>query len=199
MRRAIEIQLTKSEQSTLTKWSRSRRIPVRQAQRARMILLAAKGYSNSDIAEEMGIKRHTVGRWRDRFSEHRLPGIEKDLPRGGRPRANEEIKSEIIRMTTQESPANATHWSTRLLAEEMGITQSMVHRTWKANGLKPHLVKTFKVSNDPRFEEKLRDVVGLYLNPPENALVLSADEKTSIQALDRLRRAFRWSRVDAAP
>ncbi len=190
MRVAVEIQLTKSERSTLTNWSRSRRISVRQAQRARMILLAADGYSNADIAEEMRVKRHTVGRWRNRFSEHRLTGIEKDLPRGGRPRANEEVESEIIRMTMQEIPANATHWSTRLLAEEMGITQSMVHRTWKANGLKPHLVKTFKVSNDSRFEEKLRDVVGLYLNPPENALVFSADEKTSIQALDRTQKSL---------
>ncbi len=95
------------------------------------------------------------------------------------------VESRIIQKTTREKPANATHWSTRTLADELGVTQSMVHRVWKANGLKPHLVKTFKVSNDPRFEEKLRDVVGLYLSPPENALVFSADEKTSIQALDR--------------
>ena len=155
-----------------------------------MILLAVKGFPNSDIAEELGVKPHTVARWRNRFSESRLAGIEKDLPRGGRPRVNEDVATEIIRMTTQETPANATHWSTRILAKEMGITQSMVHRTWKANGLKPHLVKTFKVSNDPRFEEKLRDVVGLYLNPPENALVLSADEKTSIQALDRTQKSL---------
>ena len=190
MRVAVTIELTKSERSTLELWSRGRRTSVRQAQRAQMILLAAKGYSNADIAEELGVKPHTVGRWRNRFSEARLTGIEKDLPRGGRPRANEEVESEIIRMTTQETPANATHWSTRLLAEELGVTQSMVHRTWKANGLKPHLVKTFKVSNDPRFEEKLRDVVGLYLNPPENALVISADEKTSIQALDRTQKSL---------
>ena len=190
MRVAVTIELTKSERSTLELWSRGRRTSVRQAQRAQMILLAAKGYSNAGIAEELGVKPHTVGRWRNRFSEARLTGIEKDLPRGGRPRANEEVESEIIRMTTQETPANATHWSTRLLAEELGVTQSMVHRTWKANGLKPHLVKTFKVSNDPRFEEKLRDVVGLYLNPPENALVISADEKTSIQALDRTQKSL---------
>ena len=185
MRVAVEITLSRSERETLKRWSRGRLTPVRQSLRARMILLASAGYSNADIAEELGVKPHTVGRWRIRFHDHRLNGLEKDLPRAGRPRANKDVESEIIRKTTQETPANATHWSTRSLASEMGITQSMVHRTWKANGLKPHLVKTFKVSNDPLFEEKLRDVVGLYLNPPENALVLSADEKTSIQALDR--------------
>jgi len=100
------------------------------------------------------------------------------------------VESAIIKKTTREKPSNATHWSTRTLAEEMGVTQSMVHRVWKANGLKPHLVRTFKISSDPRFEEKLRDVVGLYLNPPENALVLSVDEKTSIQALDRTQRGL---------
>ncbi len=190
MRVAVEIHLTKSERSTLKRWSCGRLIPGRQVQRARMILLASDGFSNADIAEELGVKSHTVGRWRNRFSEDRLAGIEKDLPRGGRPRRNDEAESEIIRKTTQETPANATHWSTRSLAKELGVTRSMVQRVWKSNGLKPHLVKTFKVSNDPRFEEKLRDVVGLYLNPPENALVLSADEKTSIQALDRTQRSL---------
>jgi len=190
MRVAVTIELTENERRTLVNWSRGRKISVRQAQRAKMILLAAEDFSNADIAEELGVKPHTVGRWRNRFSSGRLAGIEKDLPRGGRPRTNAELESEIIRMTTQETPTNATHWSTRLLAKKMGVTQSMVHRTWKANGLKPHLVKTFKVSNDPRFEEKLRDVVGLYLNPPENALVLSADEKTSIQALDRTQKSL---------
>ncbi len=190
MRVAVEIHLTKSERRTLKRWSCGRLIPARQGQRARMILLAADCFSNADIAEELGVKPHTVGRWRNRFSEDRLAGIEKDLPRGGRPRTNDGVESEIIRKTTQETPANATHWSTRSLAKELGVTRSMVQRVWKSNGLKPHLVKTFKVSNDPRFEEKLRDVVGLYLNPPENALVLSADEKTSIQALDRTQKSL---------
>jgi len=150
-----------------------------------MVLMAATGASNSDIATELGVKSHTVGRWRARFAELRLKGIEKDLPRGGRPREREAIESEIIRKTTREKPANATHWTTRTLAKELGVTQSMVHRVWNANGLRPHMVRTFKVSNDPRFEEKLVDVVGLYLNPPEKALVLSADEKSQVQALDR--------------
>lgn len=186
MRVATEIELTLSERRTLKRWARSRTVPSRQAARARIVLLAAEGFSNADIASELGVKPHTVGRWRNRFAEHGLKGIEKDQPRGGRlPRERERIQSEIIRKTTQETPANATHWTTRTLAKELGVTQAMVHRVWKANGLKPHLVRTFKVSNDPRFEEKLIDVVGLYLNPPEKALVLSVDEKSQVQALDR--------------
>ena len=186
MRVAPEIKLTKQERATLGRWSKGRRIAVRQRDRAAMILLAADGMTNKDIAKEVGVKPHTVGRWRNRFAQSRLAGIEKDLPRGGRPRkVRERLESEIIRKTTQETPKHATHWSTRTLARELGTTQSMVHRVWKANGLKPHLIRTFKLSNDPHFEEKLIDVVGLYLNPPENALVISADEKSQIQALDR--------------
>ena len=117
MRVAVAIHPTKSERSTLKRWSCGRLIPARQVQRARMILLASDGFSNADIAEELGIKPHTVGRWRNRFSEDRLAGIEKDLPRGGRPRTNDGVESEIIRKTTQETPANATHWSTRSLAK----------------------------------------------------------------------------------
>jgi transposase len=186
MRVAQEIQLTASQRATLQRWSSGRTVAVRQAQRAKMILGAAEGKSNQEIAALLGVKVHTVGRWRKRFAELGMAGIEKDLPRGGRSRQRRErIESEIIRKTTQETPQNATHWSTRSLAKALGITQSMVHRVWKANGLKPHRVRTFKLSRDPKFEEKLLDVVGLYLNPPEKALVLSADEKTSIQALDR--------------
>ena len=186
MRVAPSIRLTKKERTTLQCWSQGRRISVRHRDRARMILLAADGMSNKGVATEMGVKTHTVGRWRSRFAEWRLAGIEKDLPRGGRPRdQREQRESEIIRKTTQETPKNATHWSTRTLAKELGVTQSMIHRVWKANGLKPHLIRTFKLSRDPHFEEKLIDVVGLYLNPPEKALVISADEKSQIQALDR--------------
>ncbi len=186
MRTAQEIRLTKKEQATLQRWSQGRRVSVRQRERAEMILLAADCISNKEIAIEVGVKAHTVGRWRKRFFELRLTGIEKDLPRGGRPRVQrEKMESEIIRKTTQEVPENATHWSTRTLAKELGVSQSMIHRVWKANGLKPHLVHTFKLSRDPHFEEKLIDVVGLYLNPPEKALVISADEKSQIQALDR--------------
>ena len=186
MRVAPAIKLTKRERETLHHWRRGRKTAVRQRDRARIILLAADGESNAEIAEELGVKPHTVGRWRARFAELRLEGIAQDLPRGGRSRRDREgVESAIIRKTTQETPRNATHWSTRSLATELGISQSMVHRVWKANGLKPHLVRTFKVSRDPRFEEKLIDVVGLYLNPPEKALVISADEKSQVQALDR--------------
>ena len=186
MRVAIEINLTQTERRTLERWAKSRTVSKRKAYRAQIVLLASAGHSNADIAAELGMKPHTIGRWRNRFAEHRVVGIEKDLPRSGRrPRVREAIDSEIIRKTTQEKPANATHWTTRTLAKELGTTQTMVHRVWKANGLRPHLVRTFKVSNDPAFEEKLVDVVGLYLNPPENALVLSVDEKSQVQALDR--------------
>jgi len=186
MRVAEEIVLNKKERTDLNQWSQGRRVSVRQSERARMILLAADGMLNKEIASQMGVKAHTVGRWRSRFAELRLAGIEKDLPRGGRPRdQREQLESEIIRKTTQETPEHATHWSTRSLAQELGVSQSLVHRVWKANGLKPHLVLTFKLSRDPHFERKLIDVVGLYLNPPEKALVISADEKSQIQALDR--------------
>lgn len=186
MRVAPTITLTGSERDKLQRLANGRRTEVRVVMRARLVLAAAGGLENREIAEELGVTRETVGRWRSRYAAEGLEGITKDLPRGGRkPTRRSKVESQIIRMTTQTEPENATHWSTRTLAEHLGVSQSMVHRVWKANGLKPHLVKTFKVSNDPHFEEKLRDVVGLYLNPPENALVLSADEKTSIQALDR--------------
>ncbi len=186
MRVAQKIQLTTKERVTLQRWSRGRKVSVRQAERAKIVLMAAKGNTNLKIAVELQLKPHTVGRWRSRFADLRLPGIVKDLPRGGRPRQRrEEVESQIIRKTTQDKPKNATHWSTRTLAEDLGLSQSMIHRVWKANGLKPHLVRTFKLSRDPHFEEKLIDVVGLYLNPPEKALVLSADEKSQVQALDR--------------
>ena len=186
MRVAPAIELTRKQRQTLTRLVKGRRTEVRVVMRAKIVLAAARGMENREIAEKLGVTRETVGRWRSRFLEKDVAGILKDLPRGGRkPTNRSRVEGRIIKMTTQEKPTNATHWSTRTLAAELGITQSMVHRVWKSNGLKPHLVTTFKVSNDPHFEEKLRDVVGLYLNPPENALVLSADEKTSIQALDR--------------
>jgi hypothetical protein len=127
-----------------------------------------------------------VGRWRRRFAAGGLAAIERDAPRGGRPAtARDQIIGKIIEWTTQRKPKNATHWSIRTLAAELGTSRSMVSRVWRANNLRPHLIRTFKVSNDPRFAEKLCDVVGLYLNPPQHALVLSVDEKSQIQALDR--------------
>jgi transposase len=191
MRKAPFIELTEREKRELTKLVNGRRSEVRVVVRASVVLAAARGLDNKSIAAELGIQAATVGRWRHRYAESGIHGIIKDLPRGGRkPTARSNIESRIIELTTQEKPEHATHWSTRTLAQKLGVTQSMIHRVWKSNGLKPHLVKTFKVSNDPQFEEKLRDIVGLYLDPPANALVLSADEKTSIQALDRTQRGL---------
>jgi len=154
--------------------------------RAKIVLAAATGKENQDIAEELGTNRLLVGKWRKRFSEHGIAGIEKDAPRGGRrPVVRDSLVQKILETTTQSKPDNATHWSTRSLAEFLDASQSMVHRVWKVNGLKPHLVRTFKLSNDPNFVEKIVDVVGLYMNPPEHALVLCCDEKSQIQALDR--------------
>jgi transposase len=186
MRIARAIMLTDKDRSTLERWSRSRSTEARLVERARIILLAAEGRENKHIAVELGVTRATVGRWRDRFAGRGIAGIEKDAPRGGRPpKTRDDLVGKIIEMTTRRKPANATHWSTRTLAETLGTNRSMISRVWRANGLKPHLSRTFKVSNDPKFAEKLVDVVGLYLDPPEHALVLCVDEKSQIQALDR--------------
>ena len=186
MRIAQSIELTESEDHTLVGWSRGRRTPTRLMKRAKIVLMAAEGEQNKTIAELLGIDRRQVSRWRRRFIQKRLAGIEKDLARGGRtPRKRKHMAPLIIATTTQSKPSNATHWSVRTLAKSLGIDKSMVHRVWQASGLKPHLAKTFKVSRDKNFVEKVIDVVGLYLNPPEHALVLCADEKTSVQALDR--------------
>ena len=186
MRVAPAIELTESETNILKTWSRAGKTPARLMRRAKIIVLAAQGERNEVIAEKLGIDGRLVSRWRRRFAENRLAGIEKDYPRGGRkPSKREQATALIIETTTQTKPANATHWSVRTLGEKLGIDKSMVHRVWRASGLKPHLSKTFKVSNDKKFIEKVIDVVGLYLNPPEHALVLCADEKTSVQALDR--------------
>src|SRR4051812_16250234 len=191
MRRACAITLTDDDRATLGRWSRSRSTEARLVERSRIILLAAEGRENKDIAVELGITRITVGRWRDRFAKRGIAGIEKDAPRGGRPpKTRDELARKIVEMTTQQKPANATHWSTRTLAEALGTNPSMISRVWRANGLKPHLSRTFKVSNDPNFAEKLTDVVGLYLDPPEHALVLCVDEKSQIQALDRTQKSL---------
>jgi len=191
MRIAKRVVLTDEERKTLTKWSRGRSTPARVVLRAKIVLLAADGRMNKDIAAELSTSPKTVCLWRSRFVQKRLHGIEKDAPRGGRsPDVRAKFEAEIIRKTTQEKPTNATHWSTRSMAKAVGCKQSLVSRIWRDNGLKPHLTKTFKVSNDPLFAEKLVDVVGLYLNPPERALVLSCDEKSQIQALDRTQKSL---------
>jgi transposase len=190
MRRAIAIQMSDAERTTLQQWARGRKTPARLVLRAKIVLAAAEGRENQEIAAACDTDPHTVARWRRRFAQHRIAGLEKDAPRTGRPAVSQALVAEIVRKTTQEKPANATHWSTRTLAEELGTSRSLVHRVWRATGLKPHLVKTFKVSNDPRFAEKVVDVVGLYLDPPEHALVLCVDEKSQIQALDRTQKSL---------
>jgi transposase len=191
MKTAPTIVLSSDERKTLTMWSRGRSTPARLVLRAKIVLAAAEGRTNEAIADELHTSKPTVGRWRSRFAAQRTAGIEKDASRPGRlPAITAETMTRIVQKTTQEKPENATHWSTRSMAKALGVGKDTVRRVWAAHGLKPHLTRTFKLSNDPRFEEKLVDVVGLYLNPPEHALVLCADEKTSIQALDRTQRGL---------
>lgn len=191
MRVAKAITLTDEERATLMKWARGRSTPARLVQRARIILAASDGRENKDIAAQLGCTRRTAGTWRNRFATDRLAGIEHDAPRSGRrPAQRPRFEAEIIRKTTQETPPNATQWSTRTLAKALGCDDTLVQRVWRDNGLKPHRIKSFKVSNDPKFAEKLVDVVGLYLDPPEHALVFSCDEKSQIQALDRTQKSL---------
>ncbi len=183
MRVAPEIILTSEERAELTKLVRSKRTSVRLVERARIVLLAAGGMQSKDIAAQLGIGRVQVSRWRERYAESRLAGIEHDLPRGAPP-----VKVDVARLvelTTQSKPEAATHWSTRTMAAELGVSAASVSRHWRKNGLKPHLVRGFKVSRDPKFVEKLEDIVGLYMSPPEHMLVLCVDEKSQVQALDR--------------
>src|SRR5881396_2244825 len=178
MRVAPQIELTDFERQTLQKWARGRLTPARLVLRAKIVLLAAEGVESQRIAIELRTSRPTVRLWRGRFAESRIAGIEKDAARPGRPRTDRpELEKRILEKTTQTTPENATQWSTRTLAAELGVDHVLVHRVWKAHGLQPHRVRYFKLSNDKHFTEKLVDVVGLYLNAPEHALVLSADEK----------------------
>lgn len=153
--------------------------------RCRIILACASGASNKDVAAQLGSTPHAVGRWRARFVEHRNAGL-GDMPRSGGPRTvTDEHAAAVVSKKLESTPKNATHWSTRAMAKEMGLSQSTVSRIWRAFGLQPHRPETFKLSTDPYFVDKVHDVVGLYLDPPERALVLCVDEKSRIQALDR--------------
>jgi transposase/transposase-like protein len=191
MRKVKPITLSDENRETLESWSRGRSTEARLVLRAKILLLAASGKLNKEIAEELNTAKTTVIRWRKRFIEEGLKGIEMDAPRSGRkPSIPPETVRLILHKTTQEKPSNATHWSTRSMAKAVGVSKVTVNRIWRAHGLKPHLSKTFKVSNDPKFVEKVLDVVGLYLDPPENALVLSCDEKSQIQALDRTQKSL---------
>lgn len=186
MRVARIIDLNPEQRAELEKCARARSMPARVVERARIVLRAASGLENQQIAEELSITPEKVARWRNRYLQGGLPALEKDAPRPGGPRTiTDRQVTQVVAKTTQQKPDNATHWSTRTMAAAMGISEASVRRIWHAHGLKPHLVKTFKLSTDPLFAEKLEAIVGLYLNPPEHAVVLCADEKSQIQALDR--------------
>lgn len=184
-RRLAELNLTVQENTQLLEWTRRHKTSQALALRARIILACAGGESNSEVAGRCGVLRQTVGKWRSRFLEHRLDGL-LDEPRPGAPRKHGDSKIEqLIATTLNERPAQATHWSTRLMAQKLKVSQSTVSRVWRAFGLQPHRSETFKLSTDPLFIDKVRDIVGLYLNPPTKAMVLCVDEKSQIQALDR--------------
>ena len=186
MRIAPPIVIDEAARKELERLSRKRSMEARVVLRSRIVLLAVDGMQNKQIAEQLGVSTRMVGLWRGRFIEYGVEGLLKDAPRPGRtPRITAEMVDAVVAKTTQSTPANATHWSTRTMARVTGISEASVRRIWHAHGLKPHRVESFKVSNDPDFAAKLEDVVGLYLNPPEHALVLSVDEKSQIQALDR--------------
>lgn len=186
MRTAPAITLTEKDHQALETLRRGKKVSVRLAERASIVLLAAQGEENIAIAEHLKIARQKAARWRDRYAAMGLEGIIKDAPRSGRPaKISAAKKKRVVQKTLQEKPAAATQWSRSAMAAATGISDSTVGRIWKNHGLKPHLSRTFKLSNDKRFAEKLTDIVGLYLNPPEHALVFSCDEKSQIQALDR--------------
>jgi transposase len=179
------VTLTDGERRVLEGWSRRRSSAQGLAVRARIVLGAAEGESNTVLAERLGLTRMTVAKWRGRFVSERVDGL-LDEPRPGRPRTvSDEKVEEVVVKTLESAPKDATHWSTRSMAAEAGLSQTAVSRIWRAFGLQPHRVESFKLSTDPLFVDKVRDVVGLYLDPPERALVLCVDEKSQIQALDR--------------
>jgi transposase len=181
----VPVELTDDERARLEVWTRRRTSAQALALRSRIVLLAAEGLNNTEIAGRLGVHRNVAGKWRSRFVEHRLDGL-TDEPRPGRPRTVSDAQvEEVIVKTLETTPRDATHWSTRSMAKEVGLTQSAVQRIWKAFGLQPHRQQTWKLSKDPQFIDKVRDVVGLYLDPPERAVVLGVDEKSQIQALDR--------------
>ncbi len=184
-RTALAIELTNEERNQLESYVRSRSMPSGLSTRFRIILLADDGLGNKEISEKVGLSRASVGKWRKRYSEKGLEGLHDEL-RPGRPRSvSDEKVAELIHKTLKTQPEGATHWSTRTMADEIGVSHMTVCRVWRTFGLKPHLTDTFKLSTDPFFVEKVRDIVGLYLNPPENALVLCVDEKSQCQALER--------------
>ena len=187
MRRSVlePVVLSDDEREALERWARRPKSAQALALRCRIVLACAEGGHNTEVADRLGVDPDTVGKWRRRFLAGRLEGLH-DEPRPGAPRSiGDDAVEAVIVKTLEETPADATHWSTRSMANATGMSQSAVSRIWRAFGLKPHLIETFKLSPDPQFVDKVRDIVGLYVNPPDAALVLCVDEKTQIQALDR--------------
>ena len=181
----ITIKLSKEEREQLEELAGRRRVAKADAQRARVVLLSAEGCPGKEIARRVGLSEPTVGKWRQRFLTHRCLGL-SELPRSGAPRrVSDEQIEEIIRKTLETTPPEATHWSTREMAKRCGFSRQTVSRIWRTFGLQPHRSEHFTLSSDPYFVDKVRDVVGLYLDPPANALVLCVDEKTQVQALER--------------
>jgi transposase len=179
------LDLSEAERTELESWSRRRKTAQALALRARIVLQAAAGLTNTSIAAELGIAKHTVGKWRERFAQQRTDGL-LDEPRPGAPRRiDDEQITALVDRTLAERPESSTHWSQRTMAKASGLSATTVGRAWRAFGLQPHRAETFKLSTDPLFAEKVRDIVGLYLTPPERALVLCVDEKSQVQALDR--------------
>ena len=189
MRVAAAVKVTDIERAELLRYSRGRRTEARVVLRAKVILMAAEGLQHKQITVALKTDPGLVRRWRARFLKDRIPGILEDAPRSGR-KPSAKIIKEILRLTTQEKPEAATHWSTRTMAARVGVSHATVARIWNQHNLQPHRTTTFKISNDPKFEEKLHDVVGLYLSPPEHAIVLSVDEKSQIQALNRTQKSL---------
>lgn len=184
-RSKAELIVSVAERNELERLMRRPKAQQRLAERARIVLTCAKGLSNVEVAEELGISRTTVGKWRSRFIERRLDGL-LDEPRPGTPRTiGDDAVERVVTMTLESKPKNATHWSTRSMAKAAGMSQTAISRIWRSFGLQPHRAETFKLSEDPYFIEKVRDVVGLYMAPPEHAIVLCVDEKSQVQALDR--------------
>ena len=182
----MTIELTEGDRAKLTRWVKSRSVSDKQRLRARIVLMTADGCSTQSIMQTLRVSNPTLNLWRRRYLDDGIEGLKKGKTRPSRvpPLPTEKVQ-EVLTLTLSGKPVAATHWSCRTLAQQVGISRMAVHRIWREHRLKPHRVKGFKVSNDPRFEEKLRDVIGLYLNPPEKAIVFSVDEKSQIQALDR--------------
>jgi len=184
------VELTGQERSVLPSNVRQRKAAYQTVLRSRIILGCANGQTNTVVAKELGITTRTVGKWRSRFLKDRLPGLQDEPRMGPPPSISDEKVMEVVNKTLSAKPKAATHWSTRSMAKEVGVSQRSIVRIWHAFGLQPHRVETFKLSTDAHFVEKVRDIAGLYLNPPERALVLSVDEKSQIQALDRTQLVF---------